>query len=181
MPTRRTIPDPLHDALCFTPVFIYRCAAVLPLGISLGLFGACSSESQSCPGVPCNPKAIGPVTFDLSCGPTDLTSVVVAGPCAADDASVSNYVSGHDNQFVSVSSPSPGTCHIELKFESGFTFSTDVTFGWQTLSSPPGCGSCPPYVGSNQGTVNVNNPSATCVGAETDTRSDGGIDAGDTE
>ena len=59
---------------------------------------------------------------------------------------------------MSVGSPVPGTCHVELVFANGFTYSADVSFAFQNV----GCG-CPSWVAPTSGPVTVNNPSDTCV------------------
>jgi hypothetical protein len=92
-------------------------------------------------------------TFNLSC-PNDLTSIVVTGSCANPDGGAGWYV-GKDGT-VSVSSPSPGVCHIELIFATGFTYSTDVMFNSQE-------GECASSNVPILGPFTVNNPSDTCV------------------
>ncbi len=87
----------------------------------------------------------------LNCdGVPDVTSIVLTGPCATGDANPPNY-SGYTSPFrqagVSFQSPSPGLCHVELNFTSGFIYSTDVTFTTQTHPVPKGCPACPPFVG----------------------------------
>ena len=106
--------------------------------------------------------------FELSCGATDLTSVVLSGPCATGDASPSHYLDGGTS--VIISSPSPGVCHVELTFATGFTYSADVTF---VSESAGGACVCPPNTAPTQTTFVVNNPSTTCL--------DGGLDAGGDE
>jgi hypothetical protein len=54
------------------------------------------------------------------------------------------------------SSPSPGVCHIELIFATGFTYSTDVMFNSQE-------GECASSNVPILGPFTVNNPSDTCV------------------
>jgi hypothetical protein len=111
--------------------------------------------------------------FDLSCGPTDLESVALSGACAAGDANPTSYVGGRDGQYVSVDSARPGICHVVLKFGTGFVYSKDVTFVEETLAGPPGCPSCPPFVGAMGSVFAVDNPSSTCVDAGTDAPADG--------
>jgi hypothetical protein len=38
-----------------------------------------------------------------------------------------------------------------LTFATGFTYSVDVTFGWQTDNGPPDCEQCPPFIGPADG------------------------------
>jgi hypothetical protein len=101
----------------------------------------------------------GFATFDLSCSPNDLTSVVASGPCAIPDASLEQYTGPATEWFVAVGSPSPGECHIVLTFATGFTYSADVAF----TSRIVGCAGCPPSIGPTGGPFTVNNPSDTCV------------------
>jgi hypothetical protein len=96
-------------------------------------------------------------TFNLSCSPNDLTSVVATGPCADPDASLSWYTGKETQWAVGVVSPSPGVCHIELTFATGFTYSADVTFTEQTA--------CNSFIGPTSGPFMVNNPSDTCLDA----------------
>lgn len=99
------------------------------------------------------------VAFHLSCSPNDLSQVVVTGPCAMPDASLASYTDPYNEQLVSVGSPRPGTCHVELVFANGFVYATDVSFAFQNV----GCG-CASFVGpTSGGSVSVNNPSDTCV------------------
>ncbi len=104
-------------------------------------------------------------SFQLSCGPNDLTSVVASGPCSAPDASVSEYAAGSNGSVVFVGSTGPGTCHVQLTFATGFTYAADVTFALLPLLGPPGCPSCPPYLGPTQGPFMVDNPAETCTDA----------------
>jgi hypothetical protein len=65
---------------------------------------------------------------------------------------------------VFVESQSPGVCHIELTFATGFTYPADVTF---TLHPGGVCGGpqckCGDYLAPTSGPFTVNNPSNTCV------------------
>jgi hypothetical protein len=70
--------------------------------------------------------------------------------------------------FVLVASTGPGTCHVQLTFATGFTYSTDVTFALQPDLGPLGCPSCPPYLGPIPSTFIVDNPAATCTDASVD-------------
>jgi hypothetical protein len=152
-------------------VLATRCAATLGLLAVLG--GACN-QGHACPAF-CNSG--GSATFELSCVPTDLSAVAVSGPCAAGDAGASIYVSPSsgsyaslaETQYVYVSSPNAGVCHVVLTFANGFIYGADVTFAALTDDSLPGCPPCPSYVGPTQGTFLVPNPKGTCV--------DGGLDS----
>jgi hypothetical protein len=148
-------------------MLVARCAAALGLLVVLG--GGCSPTGDCSGGC-----AIGDATFVLSCDSTDLTSVLLSGPCATGDASPSNYFFGSYTSFVHVVSPSPGVCHVELTFATGFTYSADVQFTEQSDNEPSHC-ACSSYVApvSTQSTFVVNNPSTTCV--------DAGLDAGEDE
>jgi len=124
---------------------------------------ACSSQTV-CPGsCPINQPAI----FHLSCGPTDLSSVALSGPCAVADSSPSNYVFGATDMELAIRSPSAGQCHVTLMFANGFTYSADIGFGSQTDSLTPGC-SCPLYTVPTPSTFAVGNPTSTCSDAGRD-------------
>lgn len=128
--------------------------------------------SQDEPGPNCPLLCItgGLAELDLSCAHADLESVVVTGPCAEGDANPDNYLDRSNTEYLFLGSPSPGVCHVQLEFGTGFTYSTDVTFASETQGYVPGCPECAPYVGPTQGTFVVDNPSSTC--------GDGGSDAG---
>jgi len=123
--------------------------------------GGCSAASATCPGNCADPP---PAVLDLSCGPTDLQSVVLSGPCAKgyDDATApSQFVSGARQQLVDIPSLFAGTCHVELTFASGYTFATQIEFTYQ----PGNAQDC--TCGTNQANpamITVPNPSATCLG-----------------
>jgi hypothetical protein len=138
------------------------CAAMMVVATGLLVFP--EEGCSSCSG------CIGgrPATFNLSCIPGDLTSVVASGPCSMDAGSDS--YPGVGSSAVGVSSPSPGVCHIVLTFATGFTYSADVTFTLQTEGSCPGC---QPYIGATSGPFTVNNPSDTCIAVGA------GVDAGE--
>jgi hypothetical protein len=122
----------------------------------------------ACPGFCPGP---GPAQFNLACAPTDLASVVLSGSCATDaDASPANYVQGGNLSYLFINGTSTGTCHVELTFASGFTYSADVEFVPE--QSENGCPVCSPYT-ATVGTFSVNNPSTTCVDAG-GVRMDGG-------
>ncbi len=78
-------------------------AAVLAAAIlsPSGCSAPCSNGS-SCPGPDYG-------LLHLSCGDSDLTSVVVSAPCTLDDAGVSW---GRSTGVVAINSPSAGTCHV---------------------------------------------------------------------
>src|SRR5579863_9504064 len=99
-------------------MLVARYAAALGLLVVLG-GGGCVTTTYGCPAL-C-PSGNSPAAFDLSCNPTDLTSVVLSGPCATGDTSPSGYLW---SRGVSFTSPSPGVCHVELTFATGFTYST---------------------------------------------------------
>jgi len=116
-----------------------------------------------CPAFPC--ITAGYATLQLACGPSDLTSVTLSGSCATGDSSAASYVGGSEDKFLAIGSTTPGVCNVELVFATGFTFSTDITFASMADPVPPGCGSCPSYVGPTQGLFEVDNPPATCTDA----------------
>ncbi len=100
-------------------------------------------------------------TLNLSCSATDLMNVVVSGPCSTDGGPWYRAA----GQFVELSSPSPGVCHVELTFATGFVYSTDVTFTTPP-ADPSAC--CNTATAPTLATFTVNNPSATCVDAKGD-------------
>jgi hypothetical protein len=78
---------------------------------------------------------------------------------------------------VFVEGQSPGVCHVQLTFATGFTYSTDVTFATQSggVCGGPQC-KCGDYLAPTSGPFTVHNPSDTCVAAP-DAGAEG--DAGD--
>jgi hypothetical protein len=124
-------------------------------------------SGPNCPGL-CITSGLA--ELDLSCAASDLTSVVVTGPCAEGDANPDNYLDRYNERYLFLGSATPGVCHVELIFATGFTYSTDVTFESVAQPGLPGCPGCAPYVGPTQTTFVVDNPSSTC--------GDGGSDAG---
>jgi len=151
-----------------------RCTAAL--GPLVAFCVGCSTD-YGCPANSCS-AGVSPI-FNMSCGPTDLTSVTLSGPCATGDASPSNYVWGYHGMFLGIESSQPGVCHVELTFATGFTYSTDVTFALQPDPTRPGCAPCPAFVGPTQGRFMVNNPSTTCVAATSDAAPDAPSAMGD--
>jgi len=120
-------------------------------------------------GIACS--GVTDATFNLSCDPTDLTSVVLSGPCATGEAGLSTYVVAGE-PYVHIGSLGPGVCHVQLAFSNGFTYSAEVTFVSQTDDSGPGCPPCPSYIAPTQSTFMVNNPSTTCQDAGPDAGGD---------
>lgn len=151
-----------------------RCAAALavPLLVVIVGSGGCVTATYACSGL-C-PAGNSPAAFELSCNPADLTSVVLSGPCATGDTSPSGYLW---SRGVSFTSPSPGVCHVELTFATGFTYSTNVTFTQVTEPTTPGCQPCPSFIAPTQGFFSVDNPGNTCVDAGLDAGADGSGDA----
>src|SRR5579863_76111 len=145
-------------------MLVARCAAALGLLVVV-LGGGCSVQ-YACPGLETENQ---PAIFQLSCGPTDLTSVALTGPCSADDGGTSSHVFGAKSSSLAIASPSPGTCRVTLTFATGFAYSADVTFVEQSDNSPPGCAVWH-YTAPTQQAFTVDNPSTTCV--------DAGLDAG---
>jgi hypothetical protein len=135
--------------------------AVGVVGLVVFNAAACLGSRESCPaGCRGSPN----VVLDLSCGGTDLSSVVLSGACNILDASSpATYLGGPQQQYVYIPSYEVGDCHVELTFASGFTFSTDVHFSSQTDESDPQC-PCG-YIQPDKQTIAVNNPSSTCVDA----------------
>jgi hypothetical protein len=128
---------------------------VAALGLLASLASGGCSHRDACGSIPDPPtKAI----FEPSCGVADLVAVDLSGPCATGDASTPSYVSGEN---VDIGSPSPGVCHVQLTFGTGFTYSVDVTFTSQTAQ-----GDCVPsfsYVGPTHVVFPVTDPGETCM------------------
>jgi hypothetical protein len=113
--------------------------------------------------------------FELSCPQTDLISVSLSGLCAGDAGSAGYSYSG-GGSFIDVWSAGPGDCHVVLTFDTGFTYSADVTFVSQPAEFGP-CYVCNGSIYPTQQTFVVNNPSTTCVDAGPDVHvSDAGVD-----
>ena len=152
-------------------MLIARCAAVLGFLTIAGVGCSHSDCSTICTG---NQTA----GFDLSCAPTNLTSVALSGVCAIGDAGLSDDLINSASRSLYVSSPSPGVCHVALTFATGFIFSADVTFTLKTDPMPAGCGACS-YTAPIQPDFMVDNPTATCVDAGLDAGADTLLDAPD--
>ena len=131
-----------------------------PLGFAFLCGTGVGCEKQSCE------ASIDPyANLDLTCAPTNLTSVDVSAPCAAADAGTNpnQYVTG---TLIAITSQVPGTCHVALTFATGFTYATDVVFVEQNDT----CGGS--FVGPTQMSFDINNPPSTCV--DTDAGAGGG-------
>jgi hypothetical protein len=124
------------------------------------LLSAIGVAQTGCSTQACNSSVQGPspVSLDLSCAATNVTSVILSGPCNTADASpgLNTYIYG---SHVLVYSELPGVCHVVLTFGSGFTYSTDVDFKWRGSS---GCAGNL-YIAPTQSRFTVNNPSSTCA------------------
>jgi hypothetical protein len=138
---------------------VTRCAAIAALFVLL--HGCGQPTCGTC-------IDYGLATFQLACDHSNLTSVVVDGPCLGFDAGLSWYAERATKGLVEVASSAPGTCHVELTFATGFTYSTYATFDWVKAAD---CGGCPDFIGPTNGPFTVHNPSGTC------TATDGGTDA----
>jgi hypothetical protein len=133
------------------------CAAAL---LVLASASACS-PTQVCPGN-C-PDNVG-VELDLGCGGADLTSVILTGACNDGDAtSPALYMAGPTQSGLTVQPVTAGTCHIQLVFGSGYTFSTDVQFTIKNDGS--GC-PCSQYLQPSVETIGVHDPGSTCASAD---------------
>lgn len=128
--------------------------AMTQSAVAAFLAGLCA-----CAVCPDKPGSERSVVFKLACSPNDLTRVVATGPCANPDAGLEWYTGATTKWIVSVPSPSPGVCHIELQFATGFTYATDVTF----TSQSDGCGS---FIGPASTPYVVNNPPDTCLASD---------------
>ena len=104
-------------------------------------------------------------TLRLSCVQPDLRSVTVSGPCTSGDSGPPYQV--YDSYVTVSGPPSPGVCHVDLVFGTGFTFATDLSFVSQSSTS---CGDTVTLVGPSPIESFVDNPPATC--------SDAGLDGG---
>jgi hypothetical protein len=162
----------------------YRASAVRLAAWTLAAFVvACGSDDlpdpihYACPGGCISAEF---ATFDLNCSHNDLVSVTASGPCSMPDASLTWYTGAATEYTVSVGSTSPGICHVDLAFATGFTYSADVTFTSQTLSSAPGCPECH-FIGPTGGPFVVGNPSDTCVDAAIGELPDASADANSDE
>jgi len=140
----------------------YAALAVVPVVVA-GFAAACST--YQCNVFPVIPNA----TLELTCDSPDITSITVSGPCES-DAGPSSFVS--PGSIAIANSPTPGVCHVELTFATGFTYATDVTFEPQQFTQC-GNGQVDYYVEPTESTFMVNNPAATCGDAGTDAGSDG--------
>jgi hypothetical protein len=98
--------------------------------------------------------------FTLTCASGDLTQIVVTGPCTSGPTSGSYLpVYTTNGSSVTVYSPTPGVCHVELIFAAGFTYSADVTYVWQEEA----CGSRYAAPTSTSAEFAVDNPGDTCL------------------
>jgi hypothetical protein len=154
--------------------------SLIAVGAVISSNGCDAFEGHACHGG-C-PVGGESAVFELACNPNDLESVEATGPCSMPDRPLSGYTGAATKWIVSVGSPTPGTCHVTLRFATGFTWSTDVTFATMN-DSQPGCAPCPDFVGvaSTSNGSKVNNPPETCVALDggADDASDGGLtDAG---
>jgi hypothetical protein len=74
------------------------------------------------------------VSFQLACTPASPPVVTITGPCVIGPSGPGT---------IAVSGNVVGTCHVEMTFASGGTFSTDLTITSEWLacgSDPHGCG-----------------------------------------
>lgn len=140
--------------------------STLPYGfVAAALLGCGSGSGGACPGG-CPGPAFA--RFVLACSPSDLVSVHVTGPCIADDAGQS-YLSS--SSAVYVDSVQPGTCHVQLAFATGYTYSAEVQFLLQSNNVPSNC-ACAQTVAPTQQTFSVGNSIATCQDAGPDATED---------
>jgi hypothetical protein len=133
------------------------------LACLFAVFGSCTSSSvPCCDACPGSQRAV----FQLTCDETDLKTVTVTGPCRTPDGG-SSFAMG--NGIVAIDSEDAGVCHVQLTFETGFAFTTDVSFETQSggVCGGPQC-RCGDFVAPTSGPFAVHNPSATCVEAGID-------------
>jgi hypothetical protein len=115
-------------------------------------------------------------TFEFSCPSTDITSVLVSGAC------LPHYTFSNSNgASLQLTSGTPGACHLDLVFATGFTYSADVTFVSGTTVAN-GCSgpTTVAYVGPTQNQFTVGNPSSTCADAGTGGAGNSGTRSGST-
>lgn len=145
---------------------------ISPLGALAWLLTAalpgCSQGRGDCPGGCAGP---GFVELDLACSPSDLVGVNVSGPCIAPDAGPSGYFSGSERSALYIDSLQAGTCHVQLLFATGYSYSVDVQFTSQANDVPAGC-PCSTTIQPTQQTFDVDNPAATCQDAGADASED---------
>ncbi len=106
-------------------------SAVLALPFLFAADPACNGPVCSCPSSTGWPS----VFIELSCGSIPLPTLTLSGVCAGQG--------GEQSGQLVFGSFEPGTCHVELHYEDGAMFSTDVTFTGEWLqcgSDPHGCG-----------------------------------------
>jgi hypothetical protein len=141
------------------------------LACLFAVFGSCTSSTDCCGSCPASQGAV----FQLTCDETDLKTVTVTGPCRTPDGG-SSFAMG--NGIVVVDSQGAGVCHVELTFETGFAFATDVSFETRSggVCGGPQC-RCGDFVAPTSGPFSVHNPSATCVEAGIDADADAEADA----
>lgn len=115
--------------------------------------------SNKCPPNTIVDRVAGPA-LELSCAQTDLMSVTLTGPCSnASAGAPKGYIVNQGS--ILIVSQTPGLCHVELGFATGFTYSADINFTTMT----DGCGGT--FVGASQTQYWVDNPSSTCVDVAT--------------
>jgi hypothetical protein len=133
-------------------------------------FGAACAGGTGCVQQSCDnfDRVETPATFELACAATDLTAVIVSGPCSSNNmlSDPADYYGNGEGGLgkLEVGSQVAGLCHVELTFASGFVYSTNVTF----IGMSDTCGTS--SISPTQSVFVVNNPSSTCT--------DGGSAAG---
>ena len=133
----------------------------------MSLAGSACGSVGSCPAFSCY-SGDGSVGFELSCIATDLQGVELSGACAASAQPSWSY----DDGRVVVYGHSPGACHVELRFASGFEYSADTTFA-ETYAPATNCCPATTVVSATPALFVVNNPGTTCVDSGIDSGSDG--------
>jgi hypothetical protein len=124
-----------------------------------GLIVALGTGCGPGPDAKCICNSAEPALFQFSCSPNDLTSVVATGPCSMPEAGTPlGFTAPVPPTDVGVFSGGPGTCHVQLTFASGFTYSTDVAFTAQMQFC-----ACPTAFVPTSGPFMVDNPAGTCI------------------
>jgi len=138
-----------------TPVALAKRSVVV-----VALAGCNESDPLECPLVVSEDEA---AAFLFACEPTSIPNVELSGPCFVGDAgrAPSDQID-YGASWIAIYSPNPGLCRVDLIFDQGFVYSTEVTFVLREQENP--CDKHP-YSVPTQRTFAVDNPSGTCVDA----------------
>lgn len=142
------------------------------------LLGLCSAQAMGCADeddVVCGGPTPdgGPVIFELDCMRSNLT-IELSGACSreADGGVTVLRIERADAFFID---SGPGTCHVDLSFDSGHVFSTDLVFDLEHTSIGQGkCSRAISYAVPRTARIQASDPSVAC-------ESEGGSDAGNAD